>query len=218
MTPSTLRQQLAALERRLARTVVGDPTYEDTTAPLVIFGSPANSASLLFVTKPNLAERIHKVRVAQDCLIITKYGLPSKATVDAIHWFADTLDLPVGFIGDLDVHDVASFAALSYSVQNSRQQRQVVRWLGLSHEWLGAVKRFMRKPFTPEMLLIKEIDLEMRRWEIMNKRWPQVRSDIGEGNASFLDSGFKIEVEGLTNSRLYRSGHLETLVASLLSK
>jgi len=67
------------------------------------------------------------------------------------------------------------------------------------------------------MLQIKESSLERRRWKLIQEVWPTIRAELGEENSSFLDRRLKIEAEGLCNPSIFRRGHVEALVAHMVS-
>ena len=196
-----------------------DPVFEDETCPFTVYGRAQNARTLLFATKPSLARRISTTRSARWCLILSKFGILSRATVHAIQLFANALALPIGFVGDLDVHDVAAFVALRRALADSPPiQRSKLVYAGVSADWIERAERFLKPGIPLATISVEERGLEKERWEILQKQWPRVRSALGGPTASWLDRGYKVEVEALWNPAIFRPGHFEQFVRYLVSK
>lgn len=209
-------KRLSKIEGLLSTDPTEDPVFEDDDWPLIVYGRAQTAKSLLFVTKPNLARRIAAARSARQCLILSKFGILSQATVNAIRLFVNALALPIGFVGDLDVHDVAAFVAFRRALADGPpQQRVKLVYAGLSVEWL---ERHVGQAASVTTLSFKEGKLERQRWKLIKKLWPRVRSEIGASTASLLDRGYKVEVEVLYHPAHFKPGHFEQLVRHLVSK
>jgi hypothetical protein len=211
-----LERRLTEIEGLLSIDRTEDPVFEDEDWPLLVHGRARNAKSLLFVTKPDLARRVAAARSARQCLILSKFGILSQATVNAIRLFANALALPIGFVGDLDVHDVAAFVAFRRALADGPpRQRVKLVYAGVSVEWL---ERHLGRGISLTELSFEEGKLERQRWELIKELWPRVRSELGASTASLLDRGYKVEVEVLYNPALFKPGHFEQLVRHLVAK
>lgn len=211
-----LERRLKEIEGLLSIDPTEDPVFEDEDWPLLVYGRAQSAKSLLLVTKPSLARRIAAARSARRCVILSRFGILSQATVNAIRLFANALALPIGFAGDLDVHDVAAFVALRQALAESPPgQRVKLVYAGVSVEWL---KGHLRRGISLSKISFQEGQLEKQRWGLIKKLWPRVRSEIGASTASLLDTGYKVEVEVLYHPALFKPGHFEQFVRHLVSK
>jgi len=214
-----LRRRLKMLGRQAEQGEDGEPVHEDPYWPLGVMGDPTAARALFFITKPFLARLIGPLVKDASCLFLIRYGIPSRATLRTLHWFVNSLNLPIGFVGDLDVYDLMTFMAIDESFRKLRPRGDSrCLYAGISDPWLELARSFIKPSITLEKILVRQKDLDQERWRIMKRLYPHLESIIGKESASLLDRGVELDVVALCQRTFYRRGYIERLVDLVLSQ
>ncbi len=122
---------------------------------------------------------------------------PTPFDVELIRAHAQLIGRPIGWFGDLDPHGLHSFGALrsgKLDAPDIAGQKLVVDWLGIDDAWLDAIK-VKKGSLNPVTIRMKWAEREY--WAIIKRFAPGLRQLIGDESFALLDSGVKIESEGM---------------------
>lgn len=209
-----------AFQRRVERTRDGD--YESLLPfpfPLKIWMGDRPPTRLLYVTKELLAEGLWSLRAfPPDWLMITRYGIPTRESLDCVHHLASGFRLPVLFVGDLDPLDLTIFAILRSGdpgLSPKSRRRLDIRYGGINDAWLELATRY-RKP-SCELSTIVMSRSEREHSELLERLLPDLENLIGPRSRAILGSGRKVEMEVAYSPGLYRRPFTSRLISHLRS-
>jgi len=103
----------------------------------------------------------------------------------------------VVFVGDLDPPAIVQYLEL----RRTAPFRQRLRFGGVDSGWLEAVQGKLRAPVDLDRLCIPLSEEERRLLSLLEQAFP-VQKLVGARAAAILRSGFKVELEGVTNPHL----------------
>lgn len=142
----------------------------------------------IFTPKPrSVTSRFIDAEVQSRIGVIGTNGV---ATGDRRRWLQESLaDKDVGFIGDLDAPDLMAYAALNYDLISGG-----LKYLGISDDLLA---RFSVPLESLERCFIPMTAPEQAGIEALAEMGFSLETLVGSGCLSVLESGKKIEIEGL---------------------
>jgi hypothetical protein len=154
---------------------------------------------LVYVTKLTLHRRIVGLfHPTAPLLLYGCGGLPSAAVCEHLHATQRYFRAPAFFLGDLDPGDLTVFLALTRGNPRLRVGRQ-----GGSLKYLGVGDRFLdlfRRRLSMAQFKMSVLDMspdEVHHYQLIRKMFLNIEEVIGSESLALLESGKKIEVEGL---------------------
>jgi len=212
---TTLLRRLKSLERRADASESGSPAFEDPFWPLAVFGDPTRAQALYFVTKPALPRLVGTSAKGEQCLFLTRHGIPSQATLKTAEWISRMLDLHVCFIGDLNAQDLAAFMTFDAFL---KKRRRKLLYAGVSDPWITLGRSSLKTHMVMDSLFVPQSSIDRERWQLTKRLYPQLKTLIGREGTSLLDRGLSLAQEAVCNRAFFRRGYKERVTALLLSQ
>lgn len=187
--------------------------------PLWLQTGPGKPRRLLYITKDTFP-RIwsNATTLPDDLAMFWQWGFPSRASCDLLVRHAQEVGRPIYFIGDLDPLDLTRFADL-------RSRGVPVRYLGIDDRWLRLcrehVRSFGKGPDAHRGMrgiTIEMDDTEREHFTVVTRLVPDVKRLIGSECFAFLQSGWKLELEGASHPGHFRKPFLPALTDLLLGR
>lgn len=143
-------------------------------------------------------EKVPSFAYAHRAAIATTYWLPLRRSVEALSAYARQAQAPIAWFGDLDPQAIHSFATLRAGGRDelfaSAKKKLRIAYCGLDSAWLDPIDRTERGR-TWMTIEMRHVDREY--WRLVQRLVPDARALIGRQASELLDSGKKIEVDGL---------------------
>ena len=221
----------------LAR-MVGDTQHPEATLaefsrcvrmhPLQVIPAEGRCRRVLYLTKLDwLLELVgDEDRVPSDVAILHRFGLVAPTTLELISRFLGGSTPSLVFIGDLNPQDLATFACLvSGGTAAKPKSDDKVVYAGVRDTWIDICLQEFRNPFIGDdrssdeskeaqfrrAACVALSDAERDALALLRRLPVSWETLLGQNSLALLDSGWRLDVEGATNGRLYSTSLRERL-------
>lgn len=177
-----------------------------TWPPLHVYAGAGHPRFLLYCTKEALLQRwVMDEAFPRGWIALSRYGLPTPEYLNEIRGHMNRHRLPLQFVGDLDPLDLTIFAILRHGEARlaGRSRRLTVHYLGIDDRWLALCDQRRRRGHSLEDALIRMGEIEREHWSTARDVLPDAERLVGPRCFALLESGRKLEIEGVSNVGFY---------------
>lgn len=181
------------LERKWGRY---ESLLTDAWSQLHIYMGQSSPRVLLYCTKNGLLQRwLLDDAFPETWIGLARYGLPTPQYLEEIRLHTARYRLPLMFVGDLDPLDLTIFSIL--------RKAMPAHYLGIDDSWVALADAHRRGGKSVQSCMFLMGDQEREHWSIARRLLPDLEQLIGPRCLSFLESGAKLEIEGVCETGTY---------------
>jgi hypothetical protein len=185
--------------------------------PMRLWFGAGKPTRLLYFTKPAFIDWLWRQSLfPRHWLAIERHSIPTRETIDTLHFITKGFHAPLVFVGDLRPIDLTAFALLRRGATrfSSRTVRPLpITYAGIDDQWLALSDKFRRHgKVMPESRIG---DIELEHLDLLEELAPDLSAIVGNRSWKLLKSGHDVLLEMTYAAGSYRTGCLERLVAHL---
>jgi len=185
--------------------------------PMKLWFGAGKPTRLLYFTKPAFIDWLWRRSLfPKHWLAIERHSIPTRETIDALHFITKGFHAPLVFVGDLRPIDLTAFALLRRGATSfsSRAARPLpITYVGVGDRWLALSDEFRQSgKVMPESRIG---DIEVEHLDLLEALAPGLSAVVGDRSWRLLKSGHDVLLEMTYADGGYRAGYLEHLIAYL---